>query len=177
MRSFHGKLASMEAVDPWQTATRITIWISVAAWALVVAALLRGRAGKGVRRWWMLALAAYLAHVFSAFAGFYDNSHAVALAETARLTAEVTGMDTGVGLWLNYLVGLLWIIDAARWEISGTVRPPGPAARKLWWAWHVFLAFMIFNGAVIFGHGPVRWFGVAIFATLAALCPRAKLRS
>ncbi|MCB1229648.1 MAG: hypothetical protein KDN19_05250 [Verrucomicrobiae bacterium] len=155
--------------------TRISIWVAVAAWAGVIAGLLRGRRGRCLRFTWTIGLVAYLLHVMAAFAGFYRWSHAVAYAETARQTAEQTGFSSGFGLWLNYLVAALWGIDVARWWITGKVRPEG-MMRKLWWGWHVFLAFMIFNGTIVFGHGPVRWYGVAIFTVLAAIAWRAMLK-
>ena len=47
---------------------------------------------------------------------------AVAWAETARRTRELTGVDAGAGLWLNYLFGLVWLGDLAGWRIRSA--PP-----------------------------------------------------
>lgn len=164
----------MEFPELAKVATRVTIWLSVAGWAVVIAGLLRGGTGGRLRLWWTLALAAYLAHIVAAFSGFYQWSHAVAFAETARQTGEVTGVEKGFGLWLNYFVAVFWVVDVVRWWRSGKIPPEGEA-RKLWLSWHVFLVLMIFNGTVVFGHGPVRWFGVAIFVLLAGVALHARL--
>jgi len=149
--------------------TRATIWLAVAAWAYVVAGHCRARDLPGALAVWIVGLVAYLGHVLAAFEFHYRWSHQVALAETARQTADLTGFDSGAGLWLNYLVGAIWACDAARWAVTG--RPRGAFHRT----WHTFLAFMIFNGTVVFGQGPVRWFGLAVFTCLAALWLRARL--
>ena len=154
---------------------RGAIWISVAGWAtaLVLLGIDRSRE-RLARASWTIALVAYLVHVAAAFAGPYRWSHRVALEETARQTGELTGIDSGAGLWLNYLVGVLWIADTSRWWATGKIRPFS-WGRRLWWTWQLFLAFMIFNGTVVFGHGPVRWFGIVLFVILAAIGLRAKV--
>lgn len=149
--------------------TRVTIWLAVACWALVMAGRCRGREMPGALPIWFVGLGAYVAHVIAAFEFHYHWSHLFALAETGRQTAALTGVDSGAGLWLNYLLGAIWAYDAARWAVTG--HPRGAFYRT----WHAFLAFMIFNGTVVFGQGPVRWFGLAVFTCLAALWLRAKL--
>ncbi len=153
---------------------RASIWIAVAAWAVVAGGGWRGRFPRRSLAIWILGLAAYLVHVAAAFAGYHQWSHAAALAETARQTAEFTGVPSGAGLWLNYLVGVLWLGDAVRWGITGEPRITG-RWRWLSTALHAFLAFMIFNGTVVFGQGPVRWFGMGLFAVLAVGWLRARL--
>lgn len=153
----------------------LSIWVSVAAWAAVMAGRLRGRECRGAWLLWAAGCAAYGLHLAAAFAGPYRWSHAVAWAETARRTRELTGVDAGAGLWLNYLFGLVWLGDLAGWRIRGAPLPGGrwrPAALGL----HGFLAFMIFQGTVVFGAGPSRWFGVGVFAYLATSLLRGKLR-
>ena len=114
---------------------------------------------------WTLGCAALLVHVISAFHVHYQWSHHIALGETARRTAELTGRNTGAGLYLNYLFALLWAVDAAWWwrdlEIYGR-RP-----RAVVVALHGFMFFMVFNGTVVFASGPVRWLGVGITILLA----------
>lgn len=154
---------------------RLTIWLAVAAWAAVTYGRCRGREIPGARLIWIVGLVAYTGHVVAAFSTHYQRSHAVALAETARQTRELTGFDSGSGLWLNYLLGLLWLFDAARWLITGRPLPLSRPWRIVFLGIHGFFAFMILNGTVIFGQGPVRWFGCAVFSLLAITRLRAKL--
>jgi hypothetical protein len=122
-------------------------------------------------RWvWTIGCGCFLAHVAGAFAYFYHWSHAVAYRETARQTAELTGLHWGGGLYLNYLFALGWLIDVLWWWLA----PERFArrSRKLTALWHGFMFFMVFNGSVIFGRGPVRWLGAIVCAGLAGLFSR-----
>ncbi len=97
---------------------------------------------------------------------YYQWSHAVALEATARDTLDVVGRETGVGLYLNYLMGLVWLADVIWWwRNPQSYRDRSPAVT---WTVHAFFFFMVFNGTVVFGQGPVRWLGVAISLLLAA---------
>lgn len=151
--------------------TRISIWLSVACWAWTVAAILRGGATNATRWVWGAGADLFIIHAIAAFAKFYDWSHAVAVKETAVQTLEATGIDTGAGLWLNYLFGLVWCSDAAFWWIAGTARYVG-RARWIHALVHGFMAFMILQGTVFFGHGAVVYFGAIVFLTLAILIAR-----
>lgn len=105
---------------------------------------------------WTLGCACYLAHVVSAFHFYHAWSHTAALERTAERTAETTGWYFGGGLYLNYLFTAVWVADAlARWWPW--------FAGKCWPAIAVqlFLWFMVFNATVVFGHGAIRWFGLA----------------
>ena len=151
--------------------TRLTVWLALCGYALGAALLLlaRGRADllNRARRAWTFGCAFFLAHVVCAFGFFHGWSHAAAYRETARQTAEVTGLHWGGGLFLNYLFALAWIADTMWWWLA----PASFARRPVWLtaAWQGFLFFMVFNGTVVFGKGPVRWFGAAICAGLATV--------
>src|SRR5436190_357185 len=83
------------------------------------------------------------------------------------IAAAVTGVRWGGGLFLNYLFALGWLADVLWWwlaPVSFARRSP-----RLTADWQAFVFFMIFNGAVVFGHGPVRWFGALVCTTLAGL--------
>ena len=147
---------------------RASIWISVACWAWSVSAMLRGRATDATRWVWGAGADFFIIHAIAAFAHFYDWSHTVAVRETAAQTLEATGVDTGTGLWLNYLFGLVWCCDAAFWWIIGTPRYVG-RGRWIHGLVHGFMAFMILQGTVFFGHGAVVYFGALIFLALAVL--------
>ena len=112
----------------------------------------------------MLGGAVFIAHVVSAFHFYHSWSHTAAYAETARQTAAVFGWNSGVGLYVNYLFATVWVTDAF-WSWTSTY-----AARRAWIARAIraFFWFMIFNGAVVFAHGPVRAFGLLLSLVLIA---------
>jgi hypothetical protein len=143
--------------------TRITIWLALTGYAVSTALGLRrpGQRSVWARRFWNLGLACFLMHVAAAFHYYYEWSHAVGLAETARQTEELMGMASGSGLYLNYLFTLVWLADGIYWWMAGLKRH---ASRPLWVEWlvHVFFLFMIINGAVVFVSGPTRWLDVAL---------------
>jgi hypothetical protein len=151
--------------------TRVTIWIALGLYAAGTALLLLARGRHGwiinARAAWTMGCLLFLTHVASAFAYFHDWSHAAAYAETARQTAEMTGFRSGGGLYLNYLFGVAWLGAVAWWW-----RAPGSFLGRPRWVrglWHGFMLFMIFNGTVVFGNGPARWFGALICGGLALL--------
>lgn len=106
----------------------------------------------------------FLAHTAMAFHFFYAWSHRVALAETARQTKELTGFDSGSGLYLNYAFGLLWLSDAVWWLRPGDGYLQRP--RWIWVGMHGFFWFMIINGAIVFGRGPVRAYGLLLMVAM-----------
>ncbi len=141
---------------PGDALTRFSIWAALGAYGVAVALMLGGRAGA---RWmWTLGLGAFVIHVLAAFHYYYAWSHAVGLRETARQTRELTGMNSGSGLYLNYVFLAVWVVDALYWWWVGD---EGYARRARWIpvSLHAFFVFMIVNGAVIFASGPVRWLG------------------
>lgn len=155
-------------MDYGALATRLTV-----ALALILATLALV-SPRHARVFWSLACLAFLAHVACAFEFFHHWSHAAAYRETARQTAERTGMSWGGGIYLNYLFALVWVGDAAWWWVA-----PASFARRpimLQRLWRGFFFFMVLNGAIIFGHGPVRWLGLALGVFLATVWWRARAR-
>lgn len=147
--------------DAWTIATARVALVLYAA-ALIV--LLRGGSARAL---WSAGVIAYLAHVTAAFHFVHEWSHQSALAETARQTRELFGVDSGFGLWFNYLFTVVWTADAAWWWID----EDGYGRRPRWVsvAVHAFIAFMFFNGAVVFARGPSRWIGLLAIVVLSAL--------
>lgn len=151
----------------------LTHWTVRAAFGLYVLALavrLSVAASPGrervTRLLWTLGWMAFLVHVACAFHFFHHWSHADAYRETARQTAELTGVASGAGLYLNYAFLLAWTVDVARaWRPGGLSRRPRWIAALL----HAFFAFMWFNATVIFPTGAVRWAGAAGFGLLIVL--------
>ena len=151
--------------------TRASVWLAIAAYTVGAAMLLVANEQPRVLRWarwaWTIGCGCFLAHVAGAFAYFHHWSHAAAYGETARQTAELTGWRWGGGLYLNYLFALAWLIDVLWWWCA----PERFAQRspKLTALWQGFMFFMVFNGTVVFGRGPVRWFGAMVCGGLVGL--------
>ena len=141
----------------------LTIWTVRISFLLYVAALALMLADKrGARVVWAAGFLAYLAHVAAAFHYFHHWSHAAAYQETARQTEELFGFAFGGGLYFNYAFTVVWGADVlfrfgSRWAAAAV---------------HGFLAFMFFNGTVVFAQGWSRWAGVAATALLAVLWRR-----
>jgi hypothetical protein len=128
-------------------------------------------------RWiWTVGCGLFLVHVACAFHFYHHWSHAVAWEETARQTEELMGVAFGDGIYFSYLFLVLWVVDVAglwlmdrRAEGKGKPRPLVAALRGSVIA---FLAFIAFNGSIIFEGGPTRWFGIAACVVLAGLVIR-----
>jgi hypothetical protein len=145
--------------------TRLTIWITIAAYAAGAAAFaLSGKRHKwdsAARLAWTVACVGLLAHVACAFHFFHGWSHRAAYFDTARQTNEVVGLNWGGGLYINYALLICWVLDVAWWWLRGLDayrRRPRPLVA----AWHGFLIFIIFNSTVIFKTGFVRWAGLCV---------------
>lgn len=116
-------------------------------------------------RWvWRLGAATLLVHLLLALALRHQWSHASAVAEVARQTQEVLGLNWGGGIWFNYLLAAWWIWDAWRPTPSSTVpwfRIPVERVRR------AFFWLMWFNGTVVFASGTKR--GLALVFCLVVL--------
>jgi hypothetical protein len=162
---------SLMPPPPGDLLTRLSIWVALIAYAIGAGLLLEARREPGLRRrarWaWAFGCVFFLSHVACAFAFFHHWSHAAAYRETARQTAELTGWNWGGGIYFNYVVAAGWVTDVLWWWLA----PASFDRRPLWLTglWQGFLFFMVFNGAVVFGHGPVRALGIVITILLAFL--------
>lgn len=147
---------------------RFTVRLALVYYAAAVTLMLLMRAdecpataGRGrLARWcWTLAWAAYLVHLGMAFHHYHSWSHDSAIEHTR----QVSGV--GVGIYASHLFTLLWGADVVFWWLS----PQRYATRPTWmdWALHGYMAFIIFNGTVVYENGPIRWFGVLMFIGLA----------
>jgi hypothetical protein len=143
--------------------TRGTVWIAL---SLHVASewsnALRGGSKRAVISRCLNAVGCvfFLGHVTCAFQYFYNWSHAIAYADTARQSKELTGWDSGSGLYINYVFALVWISEVL-WQ---WIAFRGNSLRPSFWSWAVraLFLFMIFNGAFVFVRGNMRWFGLAL---------------
>ncbi len=153
--------------------------MSIAFFATIWAALVlfvAGEAGKrrlerehaasaSAWRLWTLGAALCVVHVLLAFALRHGWSHAAAVDDTARRTAEVFGRPWGGGVYVNYLFVSAWLIEACWWRAS----PAGFARRPRWIAWtfRAFYALVLVNAAVVFARPTARLAGIALCAALA----------
>ncbi len=151
--------------------TKLSIWLAILAYAFGMGLKLeaRGRTGwlLGARAAWTIGCGFFLGHVLCAFAYFHQWSHAAAYRETARQTAELTGWDWGGGLYFNYIFAAVWLGDVLWWWLAPVSFATRPS--RLNALWHAFFFFMVLNGAVIFVHGPMRWFGLFLCTAVAVL--------
>ena len=155
-------------MDTAEWLTRGTVWLALSLYvaAETVASFRSGTTGLRVARWLSgFGAAAFVGHVACAFHFHHHWSHAVAYADTARQTAEFSGWNWGGGLYLNYLFTLIWLGEWI-WSVAS---PTTHAVRRrmISWAVRAFFMFMIFNGAVVFAHSPMRWYGLALCGVLA----------
>jgi hypothetical protein len=158
---------TIEASERGEALTRNTVRLSLLYWfgAILLRLRLTGDdwAG-GSARWqlarccWTLAWATFLVHLATAL-HYYDGwSHAAAVERTHAATGF------GAGIWFSHLFTLLWTVDVAWWWLQ----PGSYAIRPLWLAraWFAYMAFLIFNSTVVYETGPIRWWGMAMFAVL-----------
>lgn len=148
-------------------ATRGSIWLTLVCYTASVMLQLRGHQGTTAwaRGLWTLGWLLFAAHLVLAFEHFYQWSHRVALRETARQTAEIIGWDSGLGLYVNYAFATVWLADGVWWW----VHPASYSARRraVTLAVQLFMGFIAINGAIVFGQGPVRWFGCLLLMAVA----------
>lgn len=96
-----------------------------------------------------------------------------AMREIARQTAEVTGLAFGGGLVVNYAFLAFWLAEAFAWWRSPAHYLDRPAG--VGWVSRTVFLFMFVNGAVVFGHGPVRVFGTLAILVVSVAWYRGRL--
>jgi hypothetical protein len=155
--------------------TRITIWLALAGYVIGASIYLLSR---GKRSWdaaartaWTVGCVSLIVHVVFAYHFYHNWSQTSVYRETARQTAEVSGLYWSGGVFINYALVIGWVMDAAYWRLRGLDayrnRP-----RWLSAAWQGFLFFIIFNATVVFKTGPLRWIGLGLCQWLAVLAIR-----
>ena len=153
-------------MDTAELLTRGTIWLSLSLYVAgeAVRAVRHGRAFRASRCLNTIGCVTFLAHVAAAFHFYHHWSHAAAFADTARQTAAFSGWDWGGGLFINYAFALVWLAEVF-WAWAS---PNGFRERANWLTWSMrsFFLFMIFNGAVVFVHGGMKWFGLVLCLVL-----------
>lgn len=126
-----------------------------------------GRDTKFSKALWTLGCGFFVAHVLFAFNYFHHWSHAHALKVTADRTREQLGVAFGEGIFFSYFFTLLWVAEVVvmwAWPKWYDNRP-----RWLYWTVSAFMAFIAFNGAVVFEDGITRPLGFAATLGLVSL--------
>ena len=115
---------------------------------------------------WTTGYALFVMHVASAFHFYHAWSHALAFESTAEQTHQLLGVRFGQGIYFSYLFTVLWAGDVV-WQ---WVDPEGYRERSTWIASGIlgYMAFIAFNGAVIFEGGVTRWVGIPVTLALLA---------
>jgi hypothetical protein len=151
--------------DPTYLTARLAMLLYAAA---LVSRLVAPGAARAARFLYTAGCAALLLHIAVAFHVHHHWSHAAARAHVEVTTARYTGVASGIGLWLNYLVAAVWTADAIFWWVAGT-RRYAERARCITMLVQILLLFMAVNPAVVFAHGASRWVGGAVSAVLVVL--------
>jgi hypothetical protein len=155
--------------EPPMDASPWTLWTARICFLLYVLALclrLLGR-NRSARLAWAAGFGVFVAHMVAAFQFEHHWSHADAYAATARKTGALTGLDWGGGLYANYVLAALWLLDVVWWIVGPRSYLQRPAAIEA--VVQGFFAFLWFNATVVFGHGPIRPIGAVAFVLLAIL--------
>lgn len=140
--------------------TRQTARVAVLYWGLAAATILLERRTYA-RSIWAIGCVAFLIHVATAFEYVHHRSHSAAY----QHVQEVSG--AGAGIYVSYGFTLLWVVDAIWWlsdRASYEVR-----SKWLDRTIHALMAFVVFNGTVVYEEGFIRWASAAMFLTLGVL--------
>jgi hypothetical protein len=88
-------------------------------------------------------------------------SHDAAVAETARQTAAVFGVNWGGGVYVNYLFTASWLAESWWWRVNsdGYARMP----KAVLWTLRAFYFTVIVNAAIVFA-SPARRMAGALLA-------------
>lgn len=123
---------------------RISALWPVMFWSLSwLIALKRTRSNDIVAFMWAFGCVLLLIHIAAAFHLGHGWSHEAAWEHTR----EISGY--GDGIFVNYAFALIWLADAIWVWISFRSYLARP--RWLHWSIHGFIAFVVFNAAVVFG--------------------------
>jgi len=159
-------------MDSGEFLTRATIWVSMLGYAvgsIIFAVSFSSRRrvqwDSAARVVWTIACVSLIAHSISAFQYYHAWSHTAAYSDTARQTEELFGLNWGGGLFINYALLIVWVVDNGWWWRSGL-----DSYRERPWLlvalWHGLFIFIIFNATVVFADGIARWVGLAISVIL-----------
>ena len=157
-------------VDPFtrDLLVRGSAWLSFAIYLLTLIGWTRRVQPRRLRWLWTFAWGIFVIHVCMAFHLVHHWSHDAAW-EATRVQGGV-----GAGIYFNYLVIVVWLIDVLWWWLWPTQYYP----RNRWISGLIqgFLAFMWFNATVIFAHDYLWIIGALGFVILVIYLLRASGR-
>ena len=164
---FHFATDSRAPERSGELLARRTADVAVFLWWIASVLFALGRRSNA-RWWWVCACAAYVVHVGVAFDRVHNWSHNAAFEHVE----SVSGF--GGGIFVSYGFSLIWMLDAI-WCVAF---PVTHESRPCWLncAIQGFLAFMVFNGTVVYETGWIRYAGILAFAILAVLYVRGARR-
>ena len=125
------------------------------------------RPGRGECILWTAGCALLWVHIPLALGVVHGWSVEAAYRHTAERTVAVTGWDWGGGLYVNFSVAALWLLDVAwmwRWRAGGAV------ASRFWTRGvQAVLGFVVLNATVVFGPRCWWWVAAGFVALLLSL--------
>ncbi len=141
-------------------------WTARAAVACYAVRLWRDAGGVGTdsysrrtRWWWTMGCGWFAVHVATAFHFEHGWNHSAAFEYTAKRTAEMTGWNSGAGLYLNEAFLCLWCVDTILWWSNLA----WPRNRRAYWAIQGVFAFMMIQATAVFG--PPLWKPLVLLLT------------
>lgn len=141
----------------------LTIWtirISLVFYFLGQGTRLVSKGGRRrcrtARIFWTAGCLFLVVHVAAAFHFFHTWSHEVAYRDTAHQVSLLFGWAWGGGLYFNYALVLMWVMDVLWWWQQG-VDKYETRSTTMGMILHGYLLFMVFNAAVVFEEGMIRW--------------------
>lgn len=145
------------------TLVRSTAWLSFAFYIATLYGWLRWHSSTAtqqrLRCLWSLGCIVFIIHTACAFHLVHHWSHRAAW-EATRLQGGY-----GDGVYLNYLVLIVWLADVLWWWLA-----PDSSLRRAPWIQACiqgFLLFMWFNAAVVFAQAESAAIGIVGFTLLA----------
>jgi hypothetical protein len=151
--------------------TRLPIWVMLTAYfigaVLLTLSHRRPQVERAARWAWTIAVLSLLIHVGCAYHFYHRWSQESAYRETARQTAQLTGIEWGGGLYINYFLILCWMIDVGWWWRG--LEQYRRRSATLAVIWQGFLIFVIFNATVVFKTGALRFIGIVLCGILCLL--------
>ena len=118
---------------------------------------------RAARWFWTVGCIGMIVHVACAFHFQHGWSHAAAWEHTRQRTLELTGWNSGAGLYFNEAMTVLWLVDVVGWwKILDW-----PRRQRVWfWIVQCVFAFMMVNATAVFGPGYWRVVAVAFVGAL-----------
>jgi hypothetical protein len=119
-----------------------------------------------IARWlWTCGCAIYFVHVAAAFHWMHQWSHAAAYEHVLARTTEMTGFASGIGLYVNYAFGALWLADTVIWWLD----PKWPDRIAPHYFVQAIFAFLMFQATAVFGPSFWKPVAAAVIALLLVL--------